>query len=519
MKNILLTFSVIINLNFVNAQSLSADQYDSKVPRTWFSLELYLVKTGMGFTPPVASRAFGYTGLTAYQAVYKGIDHKASLSSHLAQAPSITEPADGMEYDWRIVQNNALADIIDSLFGNASITQKDSIHFVKNAFNAQFSSLVSTTVYDNSKALGEQIAKDVFAYSKSDGGHKGYLRNTDPSYIPPVGNGFWKPTPPAYAAALQPHWGKVRTMIEESMDFPPGPPPVFSSDINSSMYAYSYQVYITKNNLTIGQQNIANFWADGGGSITPPGHSISILTNIIKNENENLEFASLAYAKLGMSQMDAFICCWNTKYKYNLMRPITYIRTYIDSTWNSFIVTPPFPEYTSGHSSQSGAMTSVMNNLYGLSYAFTDSTNGTNFGGPRTFNSFDEAAYEAATSRLYAGIHYEFSDVLGISIGKSIGQNIVDLIDDANELSTSIASLKRNLEVSMYPNPTSNFVLISNAGNNFRNIEVYDVTGSLVLNSENPYVLDLMNLSSGLYLVKMYSKNNLLISSNKVVKD
>jgi hypothetical protein len=519
MKKILLTLSLFTYVYSANAQSVPTDQFDSQVPRTWFSLELYLVKTGTGFTPPVASRAMGYTGLAAYQSVYKGIDNKASLASYLPQTPVITEPSNGVDYDWRIVQNNALADVIDSLFGNASVAQKDSIHFVKNAFNTQFSSLVSAQVYADSKALGEQIAKDVFAYSATDGGHKGYLSNTDPTYIPPTGPGMWVPTPPAYAAALQPHWGDVRTMVVENLDFTPAAPPVFSSDTNSAMYAWGHQVYTTVNNLTYSQENIAKYWADGGGSITPPGHSISILTNIMKNENENLEFASLAYAKLGMSQMDAFISCWKTKYVYNLMRPVTYIRAYIDSNWTSLIGTPPFPEYTSGHSTQSGAMTSVMNDLYGSTYVFTDSTHGNNYGGPRTFNCFDEAAYEAATSRLFGGIHYEFSDVLAISLGKSVGQNIVDLINNANSNFSSSSSLRTNTEISMYPNPTSNFVLLSNVGNNFRNIEVYDATGRLVLNSNNPYVLDLMNLSTGLYMVKVYDNDSLLIASNKVIKD
>lgn len=440
MQNILLAcLLLLLSLN-MRAQSVSADQYPSDVARDWFKTELYLIKTVSGNTPPVASRSLGYSGLTLYESIVSGIPDYLSLESSLDGSPSFTDVDPAKTYHWPTVANNALATVIDSLFANATQAKKDTIHAHKNMWNALYQGSIDSAVFADSKAYGQQLGWDVFDYSKTDGGYKCYLSNTDASYVPPVCPQCWVPTPPAFGMAVQPHWGDRRPFVAEDTLAPviPGPNPTYSTDTLSAFYAYAMQTYITKNNLTQAQKNIASYWADGGGSVTPPGHSISILNQILFNENEDLAFAALAYAKLGMSQMDAFIACWKTKYIHNLMRPVTYINANIDASWTSYIGTPAFPEYTSGHSSQSGAMAVVMSEMFGYSYAFTDSTHGTSYGGPRSFQNFDEAANEAALSRLFGGIHYEFSNVFGVMIGKMIGENINDLFESVHNPSACI---------------------------------------------------------------------------------
>lgn len=515
----LLLLSYILSFTHLSSQSVSAEKFDSRIPQQWFNLELYLIKNGTGFSPPVASRALAYTGIALYHAVYKGIPGYQSIEVALPGSPVFTNSAPGLTYDWRIVANNAMADIIDSLYGNAIPTQKDSIHAVKNSLNSELQLLVASEVYTDSKTLGERIAAEVYYYSKSDGGHKSYLSNIDPNYIAPTGPEKWEPTFPAFLPALQCHWGQVRTIVAADSSIVPAGPPSFSSDTNSTFYAYAYQVYVTKNNLTPDMKNIANFWADGQGTVTPPGHSISILTQLLKKEKNNLAFATLAYAKLGISQMDAFIACWKTKYTYNLMRPITYIRKYIDPSWTSFLGTPNFPEYTSGHSTQSGAMTAVMNELYGSTYSFVDSTNGSSYGGPRSFTGFDQAAYEAATSRLYAGIHYEFSDVVAISLGKQIGNNVLGMMNGLYKSSAGIAKLDEKTDISVYPNPTTDYVMLSYQNHPIDHIEIFDLTGRLVKTSYNPYTVNLFDLTTGVYTMKIYDKNEGIIAEKKIVKN
>jgi hypothetical protein len=511
MRKIYLVFATFCV--FGSAFSQDAYSYDSDVARDWFDKELYLIKNGAGFTPPVASRALGYSGLALYEALVGGMPDRLSLETQLPGL-SVTDAAPGTSYHWPTVANNCMAAIIDSLWGNASQALQDSIHVLRDSYNNMYMSL---TDYAVSKALGEAVALDVYNWSMNDGGHQGYLATTDPLYVPPTGPDKWVPTPPAFGMALHPHWGHNRPFVAADTMAPiiPAAPPAFSTDTNSAFHAYVYQVYVTVNNLSSGQENIARYWADGGGSITPPGHSINLLTQCISNENKNLGWSAMAYAKLGMSQTDAFISCWNTKYTYNLLRPVTYIRSYIDSTWSSFIGTPPFPEYTSGHSSQSGAMTAVMNDLFGSTYSFTDNTHGASYGGPRTFLCFDEAAYEAATSRLYGGIHYEFSDVLAISLGKMVGENINDLFEQV--IVGGIAE-KKEPAIRFYPNPTTNYSLISYTGFNFGKVSVYDFSGRMVAESTNPAVLDLMNHPDGRYIVKVYDSKGENVSNQQLLK-
>lgn len=519
MKKLLLFIFCIITLSFsISAQSVSTDQYNSLVPQSWFNLELYLILYGNGFTPPVAGRALGYTGLALYQATVGGMTDYSSFSGKLPGSPTFTAPAAGTVYNWNIVANNALADIIDSLYGNATVSQKDTIHTTKNNWNTQLQVGVSTQIYTDSRALGEQIARDVFAYSTEDCMNQAYLNNTDSSYVMQTCTACWVPTPPHYYLPVQPHWGSMRAWVAADSTSPniPMAYPTFSTDTTSAFYAYASEVYETGKNLTQGQINIANYWADMTNTITTGGHSISILTQLLQRNNSNLEFASLGYSKLGMAIMEAFMACWKTKYNYALMRPITYIQSNIDSTWMLYLETPNFPEYTSGHSTKAGCVEAVMNNLFGANYPFIDSTYIYSFGGPRSYSSFQQAAYEDGLSRLYGGVHYEFSIIYALSLGNSVGNNILDLFETVHN-TTGIDPTASSVNFSVYPNPTANFMLI-NSSERVKQIEVYDMQGKQVLISENPYVLGVYTLNPGDYVIKVLGENDALIATRQIVK-
>jgi hypothetical protein len=187
-------------------------------------------------------------------------------------------------------------------------------------------------------------------------------------------------------------------------------------------------VYGTVNNLTDEQRAIAFFWADDpGATATPPGHSISITTQVLRQMGAGLDIAAETYAKVGMAVADAFIGCWDTKYRYNLLRPVTYIQRFIDADWLPLLVTPPFPEYTSGHSAQSGAAAEMLTDLFGPDFPFVDRTHESRGLQPRAFNSFFEAADEAAISRLYGGIHFRPAIVRGLVQGRCVGRAVNEL--------------------------------------------------------------------------------------------
>ncbi|MDQ3248890.1 MAG: vanadium-dependent haloperoxidase, partial [Chloroflexota bacterium] len=216
-----------------------------------------------------------------------------------------------------------------------------------------------------------------------------------------------------------------RPFVRVAQECNAAPPPAYSTDPASLFYAEAQEVYAATTQLTTEQEAIAQFWADiAGETVTPSGHSISILSQVLRQKGATLDVAAVAYAKVGMAVADSFITCWRTKYQYNVLRPVTYIQAVIDPAWLPHIATPPFPEYTSGHSVQSAATAAVLTDLFGDNYAFTDRTHDARSLAPRSFKSFAEAAEEAAISRLYGGIHYRAAIENGLEQGQCIGARI-----------------------------------------------------------------------------------------------
>jgi membrane-associated phospholipid phosphatase len=199
------------------------------------------------------------------------------------------------------------------------------------------------------------------------------------------------------------------------------------------MYAEAWEVYETVRNLTPEQRETALYWADDPTlTATPPGHSLAIATQLIREEGASLARAAEVYARVGIGLADAFIANWNAKFHYNRVRPITYIQEVIDPTWNAAsitdpIYTPPFPEYPSGHSTESGAAAVILGTLFGADREFTDRSQQRLGFAPRTYPSFWAAAEEAAVSRLYGGIHFRSGNAEGLVQGRCVGEHVVAL--------------------------------------------------------------------------------------------
>jgi len=503
MKSLLLVSFLFLS-TFLAAQS-DANAYGNRVPNHYYDFSLKLVMETPGFTPPVVARAFGFMGLTLYEAIVPGIPTHTSTQVIMYELKDVTLPDQGAEYHWPIVANNALATILDSLFRTMTQANKDSLASIRNYYNNLFQVQLSSKVFNDSKAFGEAVALDIFEYSRIDGGHDGFATNFPTDYVPPVGPDLWAPF--GMQVSLHPYWGSHRPFIEadSSSSTMSPPPPPFSTDPGSTFYEYANQVYITGLNLTPEQTTIAQYWADGGGTVTPAGHSISILKSILTDEGANLEEATIAYAKLSIALSDAFLACWKTKYIYNLCHPVNYIREHIDSTWLPLIGTPPFPEYPSGHSSQSGAMAAVMTDIFGPSYTFTDRTHGSNFGGPRSFDSFDEAAQEASVSRLYGGIHYEFGNMAGLALGTTVGNNVNALFNQLNVATERVEDEATNLL--LYPNPALDLVYIKSdpalIGANYYLVDLY---GRVLMKGKLLHELTTITIGQftpGMYLFKV----------------
>jgi hypothetical protein len=348
------------------------------------------------------------------------MDDRGSLAGRLNGLTKAHTPNDA-SYHWPTVASSALAEILRLLFPTATTTGTIAVRELEERFSATAAAVLPQGIYRRSVGRGVEVARHVFAWSTADGGHEGFRNNTPP-YTPPAGPGLWVPTPPARSAALQPYWGRNRPFALRSGELPdPGPPPTYSEDRLSAFYAEAAECYRVTVALSPEQQEIARFWSDDPGiTATPPGHSISILSQVIRTSASPLDRAIEAYARVGIAVADAFIACWQTKYRYNLLRPITYVRAGIDPDWTPMLTTPPFPEYTSGHSVQSGAAAAVLTGLFG-NVAFTDRTHEARGLPPRSFSSFKAAAEEAGISRMYGGIHFRAAIERGLEQGQSIG--------------------------------------------------------------------------------------------------
>jgi hypothetical protein len=395
--------------------------YPSDVANDWIATSYDVVKTE-ALSPPLASRIYGYESVALYEAIVGGMPNNQSLSGQLNGLKNVPQVNPNLEYHWPTVANHALARVLYLLFEGRPNAQA-TILAKMDEIDRSFKGTVDNGVFQRSANHGKMVGRHIYNWSKKDG-----FATRSTSYTPCTDDYCWQPTPPGFLPALEPGWGQLRTFVmADGGSADPGDYPAYSEDPASEFYAAGLEVYNTVNNLTAEQQTIANYWGDGPGVTgTPPGHSMAITRQVIEQQGFDLAVAAEGYARAGISVADAFICCWWCKYNYHLMRPVTYIHRVIDPSWLPYLTTPNFPGYTSGHSTQSGAWAQAMTDYFG-NIPFTDHTHDSRGFAPRSFNTWFEAAEEAAVSRLYGGIHFTFDNDNGLTGGIMIGQTVTGL--------------------------------------------------------------------------------------------
>lgn len=386
-------------------------------------------------SPPVAARIYAYTTLASYLTM-KQSDQNFRNEDFLPSTPIQTagfNPSTSGISNFEFAAIYAMFLVGEKVMPSGYLLKKAQTDWI---FWGMKNKIISKKNQDFHLSLAQQIADFVLSYAQKDG----YIQLTAlPRYTPKEGEGYWYPTPPAYMAPVEPEWKTMKTFFIKNLEeFDPKPMAPFDLTKGSSFQVQLEEVYTVTQNLTEEEKLIANFWdcnpfkvefsghmAIGVKKISPGGHWIGITG--IAAQKAQLSFAETAYihALVGMTLHDAFVSCWKAKYDTNRIRPETAINQKVDQSWRPLLQTPPFPEYTSGHSVISTASAVVLTAYFGDNFSFLD-TSELYFGLPeRPFDSFLQASQEAAISRLYGGIHYRDAIENGVEQGERIAYFIL----------------------------------------------------------------------------------------------
>jgi hypothetical protein len=376
------------------------------------------------FSPPVSSRIYAYCNLAYYEAIKYNDTSSNSLTKQL-NGFSIAQLNISPKTDF-----DAAAVIAFFTTAKALVFSKDSINEKLKIYTAIFKNNLDNETFNNSILFAQFISDNILKRA-SDDNYK--LTRGMPRYSVYNNNEQWQQTPPDYFDAIEPNWKLIKPLLLDSAgQYKPIASPTYSTNKTSEFYKEMLAVYTKNKNLTATEDTIAHFWDDNPfvtnhkghftfatKKTTPVGHWMGII-GILSNKKNAIETAKL-YASTSVVIFDAFISCWKEKYESKKIRPITAIRSIIDDKWEPLLQTPPFPEYTSGHSVISSAAAIVIENIIGNKIAFTDTTEKQYLGLVRNFSSITDAANEAGISRFYGGIHFLTAITEGKKQGAFIG--------------------------------------------------------------------------------------------------
>jgi len=396
--------------------------------------QLNTVVMGNNFSPIVASRNYTYANVAAYQ-VIAGADpaHYETLGGQLHGLRSTPAPQKDKPVNMEFAALLAFCKLGEAVTFPAGSMQE----YVDSLKKLATDHGMPSDIFNNSVAYADTVSAVIMAWSKGDR----YLQTRGASEYTVIDTpGRWVPTPPAYSAAAEPHWREIRPMVLDSFNMFPAPKP-YTFNITDKKSDYYQQVMDIKkaiDSLTPEQAHIADFWDDnpfklnvsghlmfGTKKFSPPGHWMSIVGIAAEKAKADFPTTVTAFTITAISLFDAFIQCWDAKYQFNTVRPETVINKYIDPNWRPHLQTPPFPEYTCGHSTGSAAAAEALTSVFGDNFNYTDSTE-LEFGiANRSFKSFRDAALENNWARFYGGIHFHHSCLVSTDLGTKVGDLVV----------------------------------------------------------------------------------------------
>lgn len=408
-------------------KALPVPAHGSRWAREWVQAVYDLtwrddVATPLGTTPPNAARCYAYVVLAMYEAVVAGDPRLRSAGGQLAGFRAAPVPRGRI--DWPVAMAESAHAVCGLVHGRMAPQRLAAITALRDAHVAERRVAgVPDEVIRRSRAHGLSVAHVVGERVAGDG----FSQTVGRPYTPPLGEGLWVSTPPNFRPAIEPHWQLVRPFVmTEAAEVRPVPHVPFSAQPGSAFWQQAMTTYEQVRANTDVERAIARFWTDNPiASGLPAGHWLLMVSQVAEQQGLDLGRTVEAMLHAAVALHDAFLSCWTHKYEVNLIRPVTYVNRYIDATWSSVINTPQFPEYPSGHSVSSNAAATVLTELLGT-VAFVDDSHRDRGMPARHFASFQDAAAEAARSRIYGGIHFPMGIEGGLAHGTAVGRLVVE---------------------------------------------------------------------------------------------
>ena len=434
-----LGFILILFISIISCKQLPNEIPDYEVAAQWADMTLYITKNTPANSPTFASRCLGYMGLAQYEAVVHGTSDHKSLAGQLNQLESLPLPNSDDSYNWLMILNRSQSELLKSLYLQTSDENKLRIDSLENRIQKILEKNEDRKTTTKSIAYGTELARALFDWSKTDGGHRGYLKNFDQDFNREPFPGSWKP--PLFAQSfshkpLHSFWGENRTFAPQNTSLELPKYIKYDPVKGSEYYNQFLLVYQKKNNLTLAEKEAAIWWSDDPDvTFSPGGHLYYITNSLIRRNKPNILLSAKTFALVGMSVADAFIKCWKWKYHFFSERPNTFVPEFIDKKWESFWPDPPFPSFPSGHAIQASAAATALlntfdNNIIIIDRAHVgrerDRVRNVEFK-VRSYSSIWGIAQETADSRFYGGIHTPQDNEVGLEQGIIIGKNIINL--------------------------------------------------------------------------------------------
>lgn len=363
-------------------------------------------------SPPKATRAMAMTHVAVYDAVVNlegGFEPYHVTSGGPAGASPEAAAAAGAHR------------VLTALFPNQTAT-------FEGALALSLGTVPEGPPKDDGMAWGRHVADEILALRANDGASQAA------SATFPEGAGWWAETPPGYGEPLLPQWPRVTPWtMSHGTQFRPPAPPAMISEAYETAWDEVYRIgRVDSVERTADETEIAWFWVDGPGTATPPGHWHQIAQGLSADHDLGLVDNARLFALLGMADADAAIVAWDAKYWHCHWRPLTAIvlaeadgnpTTVADPAWQPLIPTPPFPSYTSGHSTFSSASARILSLFFGTDALPFSSTSDALPGVVRTYGSLWEAAEEAGQSRVLGGIHWQYDNQAGLDSGRALAEH------------------------------------------------------------------------------------------------